>query len=49
MISAPKNTFKYVVFATDFGVYSSVLNCHDDLVFISYLIIYKLFYMICEL
>ena len=26
MIKAPKNTFKYTVFATDFGVYDYVKN-----------------------
>jgi len=29
MIKAPKNTFKYTVFATDFGVYDFVKNFVD--------------------
>ena len=39
MISAPKNTFKYTVFATDFGVYDFVKN------FVGYNIIFTNFFM----
>ena len=44
MIKAPKNTFKYTVFVTDFGVYDVVKNFvgfnNLKIIMISYILIY---------